>query len=94
VGQGEVLAAAERGRRVQDDAIVEERDPVAPASRIPTLSQLGLLPDTQPEPLGKRSFRVGGKGFAVCRRDLAQDALGVAFQGVHIIPVLRGGRLP
>ena len=87
VGQGEVLAAAVRGWRVQDDAVVEERDPVAPASRIPALGQLVLFPDTQPEPLGKRSFRVGGEGFAVCRRDLAQDALGVTFQRVHVIPV-------
>lgn len=46
VGQGEVLAAAERGWRVEDYAVIEERDPVAPASRIPALSQLGLFPDT------------------------------------------------
>ena len=46
VGQGEVLAAAVRGGRVQDDAVVEKRDPVAPASCIPALSQLGLFADT------------------------------------------------
>jgi hypothetical protein len=71
VGQGGVLAATERGWRVQDDAVVEERDPVAPAARIPALGQHVLLPDAQPEPLGQRSFRIGGEGVSVCRRDLA-----------------------